>query len=63
MVKALELDRPKSGTKNLKILHDNARPHVHKNVNNFLTDHGIITIQHPPYLSDLAHFDFWLLAW
>ena len=35
VVKALEIGRHKSGTKNLKILHDNAQPHVHKNVNNF----------------------------
>ena len=62
VVKALEIGRPKSGTKNLKILHDNARPHVHKNVNNFLTDHGIITIQHPPYSPDLAPCDFWLFS-
>ena len=62
MVKALEIGCPKSGTKNLKILHDNARPHVHKNVNNFLTEHGIDTIQHPPYSPDLAPCDFWLFC-
>ena len=62
VVKALEIDRPKCGTRNLKILHDNARPHVHQNVNNFLTEHGISTIQHPPYSPDLAPCDFWLFS-
>ena len=49
VVKALENDRSKCGAKNMKILHDNARPHVHKNVDNFLMENGIIKIQHPPY--------------
>ena len=44
----------------MKILHDNARPHVHKNVDNFLRENGIIKIQHPPYSPDLAPCDFWL---
>ena len=36
VVKALEIGRPnRSGTKNLKILHDNAQPHVHKNVKKY----------------------------
>ena len=62
VVTALESDRPKCGTKNLKILHDNARPHVHENVNNFLTEHGIGIIRHPPYSPDLAPCDFWLFS-
>ena len=41
VVKALENDCPKCGAIYLKILHDNARPHVHENVNNFLTEHDI----------------------
>ena len=47
--------------KNLKILHDKLGPHVHQNVNNFLTDHGIsmvLTFQHPLYSPDLATCDF-----
>ena len=44
MVKALEIDRPKCGTRNLKILHDNARPNVLQNVNKFLKEHVISKI-------------------
>lgn len=62
VVKALEIDRSKCGSRNLKILHDNARPHVHQNVNNFLKEHGISTIEHPPYSPDLAPCDFWLFS-
>ena len=35
VVKALKIDRPECGAKSIKILHDNARPHIHKNVDNF----------------------------
>ena len=40
----------------LKILYDNARPHVHQNVNNYLKEHGISTIEHPPYSPDLLPY-------
>jgi [histone H3]-lysine36 N-dimethyltransferase SETMAR len=59
-IKTVKELRVKSGTTNLKILHDNARPHVHKNVNNFLKSEGITIISHPPYSPDLAPCDFWL---
>ena len=39
VIMALEIDPPKCGAKNLKILYDNARPHT--NLKNFLTEHGI----------------------
>ena len=44
----------------MKILHGNAWPHVHKNVDNFLKENSIIKIQNPPYSPDLAPCDFWL---
>lgn len=53
-------DRPKSGLKGICLLHDNARPHVHQNVDNFLTANRIKLIKHPPYSPDLAPCDFWL---
>ena len=56
----LKRQRPTSGLKNVKLLHDNPRPHVHKNVKKFLTERGITLIQHPPYSPDLAPCDFWL---
>ena len=58
--KELTRQRSTSGLKNVKLLHDNARPHVHKNVKNFLKNRGITLIQHPPYSPDLAPCDFWL---
>jgi histone-lysine N-methyltransferase SETMAR len=60
VILAIKNDRIVSGTKQMKILHDNARPHVHQNVDNFLKDNGIAKIQHPPYSPDLAPCDFWL---
>ena len=46
--------------KKWKILHDNARPHVTKEVISFLSEQGISIIKHPPYSPDLAPCDFWL---
>lgn len=40
--------------------HNNARPHVHSNVNCFLTEAGTKVIRQPPYSPDLAPCDFWL---
>ena len=62
VIKALEIDRPKCVAKNLKILHDNARPHVHANVNNFLIKHGIGIIRHQLHSPYLALCDFWLFS-
>ncbi len=52
--------RIRSGLANMKILHDNAKPHVAKTVKNYLESEGIIIIDHPPYSPDLAPCDFWL---
>jgi histone-lysine N-methyltransferase SETMAR len=59
-VDSIKKQRPTSGVKNMKILHDGARPHIHKNVKNFLEQEGIAIIDHPPYSPDLAPCDFWL---
>ena len=59
-VEEINRQRPKSTTKNFKILHDNARPHVHKNVVSYLESQGMIIISHPPYLPDLSPCDYWL---
>ena len=59
-VKAIQKERPRTGVTNMKILFDNARPHVHADVNNFLMEHRMIKIDHPPYSPDLAPCDFWL---
>ena len=61
-VKMIKEQRPTSGVKNMKILHANARPHVHKSVEIFLEQEAIAIIDHPPYSPDLVPCDFWLFA-
>jgi len=46
IVQEINRQRPKSG---MKILHVNARPHVHKDVINFLESNNIKIIPHPPF--------------
>jgi len=53
-------ERPTSGSKNIKILHDNARPHAAKIVKDYLNDEDISIIDHLSYLPDLVLCDFWL---
>ena len=55
-------ERPTTGLKNMKILHDNAKPHVAKIVKTYLQNEGITIIDHPPYSPDLAPSDFWLFS-
>jgi len=55
-------ERPNSGLKNIKILHDNAKSHVAKIVETYLNNEGITIIDHPPYSPDLAPCDFWLFS-
>jgi hypothetical protein len=40
------------------LLHDNARPHIHSDFINYLTQEGINIIPHPPYSPDLAPSDY-----
>ncbi|CAF4173181.1 unnamed protein product, partial [Rotaria magnacalcarata] len=44
----------------IKIHHDNGRPHVHKNVSDYLESEGLVIILHPPKSPDLSPCDFWL---
>ncbi len=48
----------RAGAKNIKVLHDNANPHVDKVVKTYLENEDIKTIDHPPYSPDLAPCDF-----
>ncbi|CAF1140319.1 unnamed protein product, partial [Didymodactylos carnosus] len=49
-----------SRTKCIRLLHDNGRSHIHRDVIDYLTEEGIEIIPHPPYSPDLAPCDFWL---
>ncbi|KAL4504575.1 hypothetical protein ABPG72_010021 [Tetrahymena utriculariae] len=60
VVEVLNESRPTSGTKRIKLLHDNAKPHKNKEVDNFLQQNGIGLVPHPPYSPDLSPCDFWL---
>ena len=52
--------RPRTGTRGLKILHDNARPHKSLAVRQKIQDMGMHEVPHPPYSPDIAPCDFWL---
>ena len=47
----------------MKFHHDNARPHVHKGVVEYLKEQNFTIIDHPPYSPDLAPSDFWLFSY
>ncbi|CAF3931805.1 unnamed protein product [Rotaria sordida] len=52
--------RPSYGTNHIILHQDNGRPHLHKNVSDYLESEGITTIPHPPNSPDLSPCDFWL---
>lgn len=60
LVKELWIQRPNTGPKGLKLLHDNASPHIKSQVTTYIKAEGIQLMPHPPYSPDLAPCDFWL---
>jgi len=60
MVARLKEQRPKSGTRGIKLLHDNARPHVASATREFIRSSGIELLGHPAYSPDLAPCDYYL---
>jgi len=60
MVARLKEQRPKSGTRGIKLLHDNARPHVALATREFIRSSGIELLGHPAYSPDLAPCDYYL---
>ena len=63
IVSFINEQRPQSSTKNIKFHHDNARPHIHKNVISFLESNKFTIMEHPPYSPDLAPSDYWLFSY
>ena len=57
---SIKRQRVSSGLRGIKLLHDNAKPHIHFNVRKFIESNGVIEIDHPPYSPDLAFCDYWL---
>ena len=60
VVKGIRKQRKLSGTEDVKLLHDNARPHTHSHVINYLTKEGIVIMLHPPHSPSFAPCDYWL---
>ncbi len=60
LIDEIRKKRPTSGTHAIKLHHENAKPHVHKDVLNYLESEGIKIIQQPPNSPDVAPCDFWL---
>ena len=54
----LTMRRSKTGAKGLRLLHDNARPHKTKQVQEKIASMGMVELEHPPYSPDLAPCDF-----
>ena len=46
MIKELNRQRPSSGLKNMKLLHDNASSHYHKDVFDYLKEEGLNLLPH-----------------
>ena len=51
---------PQTRSRSIKLLGDNARPHVFKYARDTFDDIGFEMIEHPPYSPDLSPCDFGL---
>lgn len=60
--KAIKNRRPGMLTKGVRLLHDNARPHVARNTKSLLEKFGWDILPHPPYSPDLAPSDYHLFT-
>ena len=60
LIDEIKRQRPSYGTDRIKIHHDNGRPHVHKDVTDYLESNGLTIVPHPPNSPDLSPCDFWL---
>lgn len=60
--KAIKNRRPGMLTKGVRLLHDNARPHVARNTKALLDKFGWDILPHPPYSPDLAPSDYHLFT-
>ncbi|KAI6649969.1 Transposase [Oopsacas minuta] len=61
LIKTIEKYRPKTETRGMKILIDNASSHTTKLTKNLLDVEGLELLPQRPYSPDLAPCDFWLL--
>ena len=43
----------------MKLIEDIARPHIHSDVSNYLTEEGMNIMAYPPHSPDLVPCDYW----
>ncbi|CAF1525642.1 unnamed protein product, partial [Rotaria sp. Silwood1] len=60
LIDEIKRQRPSCGTHDIKIHHDNGKPHVHRDVCTYLESKGFTIMPHPPNSLDLSPCDFWL---
>ena len=60
LLKNIQLARPVKKASELRLLIDNARPHL---IDDFLKENGLTRLPHPPYSPDLATSDFFLFGY
>jgi histone-lysine N-methyltransferase SETMAR len=60
LIEQVKCRRPSYGTRAIKIHHDNGRPHVPKDVSDYLESEGLTIIPNHPNSPDLSPCDFWL---
>ena len=58
LIEEIRKQRSTSGTHAIKLHHDNAKPHMHKNIVNYLESEGIKIIRQLANSPDLAPCDF-----
>ena len=61
LIEEIRKQRPTSGRHAIKLHHDNAKPHMHKDVVNYLESEGIKIIHQPANSRDPAPCDFWFI--
>ena len=63
LVRAIEEQRPKTGTTRSCVLHNNASSHKALGVVEKLARDNFTTVDHPPYSQDLVPCGFWLFPY
>ncbi|CAF1652017.1 unnamed protein product, partial [Rotaria sp. Silwood1] len=60
LIDEIKRQRLSCGTHDIKIHHDNGKPHVHRDVCTYLESKGFTIMPHSPNSPDLSPCDFWL---
>ncbi len=60
VIDEVKRQRPSLGVQSIKLHNDNDKPHIRRDVINYLESEGVTVIPHLPNSPDLAPCDFWL---